>query len=88
MTVAGTTTLKGVMRWMAPELVVPGEGVTSEHRFHTKATDVWAFGLVVYVRVTRTAKELSALIPCSGSNGGEHSVLYAERRSSGDIDND
>ena len=63
MTVAGTTSLKGVMRWMAPELVLPSEGIVSGHRFHTKATDVWAFGLVIYVRTMHTVKSLSALTP-------------------------
>ena len=48
-TIAGTTSIKGNMRWMAPELLIPEEGVVLEHSCHTKATDVWAFGMVVYV---------------------------------------
>ena len=48
-TVAGTEFLKGVMRWMAPELTEPDEGVDRRHPCHTKATDIWAFGMVTYV---------------------------------------
>ena len=36
---------------MAPELLLPEDGVELEHLCHTKATDVWAFGMVVYVYV-------------------------------------
>ena len=49
-TITGTTSIKGNTRWMAPELLLPEEGVELEHSCHTKATDVWAFGMVVYVR--------------------------------------
>ena len=33
---------------MAPELI-DAEDYEGEHSFHTKASDVWAFGMVVYV---------------------------------------
>ena len=46
-TIAGTTTLKGNTRWMAPELIQAPNG--SPNQMHTKATDVWAFGMVTYV---------------------------------------
>jgi serine/threonine protein kinase len=46
-TIAGTKSIKGNMRWMAPELILPGE--EPQHSCHTKATDVWAFGMVAYV---------------------------------------
>ena len=49
MTIAGPTAVKGNTRWMAPELFSLDESV-SEHPAHTKQTDVWAFGMVVYVR--------------------------------------
>ena len=49
-TIVGTTSIKGNTRWMAPELLLPEDGVELEHLCHTKATDVWAFGMVVYVR--------------------------------------
>ena len=48
-TVIGTTALKGVMRWMAPELIEPDEEVGMKNACHTKATDVWAFGMTAYV---------------------------------------
>lgn len=54
-TVIGTTALKGVMRWMAPELIEPDEEVETRHACHTKATDVWAFGMVIYVRAIDSA---------------------------------
>ena len=69
-TVVGTTSLKGVMRWMAPELVMLGEGKSSGHPFHTKATDVWAFGLVVYVCATRPANASSTLTACQEAMAG------------------
>ena len=61
MTVAGTSSLKGVMRWMAPELIIPNEDIQMKHSFHTKATDVWAFGMVAYVRVVRSARIISLM---------------------------
>ena len=48
-TFAGTTSIKGNLRWMAPELLMAEEDVETEHECHTKATDVWAFGMVIYV---------------------------------------
>jgi serine/threonine protein kinase len=33
---------------MAPELMAPAD-IPPKHEFHTKATDVWAFGMVIYV---------------------------------------
>jgi len=57
---ATTNTSTGVMgttRWMAIELFrlnpdETGETETgeTETRMHTKQTDVWAFGMVIYVR--------------------------------------
>ena len=47
-TVAGTTSLKGNTRWMAVELIDTRDPLQN-HQFHTKETDVWAFGMVVYV---------------------------------------
>ena len=52
MTIAGPTSVKGNARWMAPELLgICSVESTSVHEAHTKATDVWAFGMVVYVRI-------------------------------------
>jgi serine/threonine protein kinase len=47
-TVTGTTTMRGNLRYMAPELLSP-QMTYSSHAFQTKESDVWAFGMVVYV---------------------------------------
>jgi serine/threonine protein kinase len=47
-TVTGTTTLKGTTRYMAPELLSP-QAAELEGQFHTKESDVWAYGMVVSV---------------------------------------
>ena len=47
-TVEGTTSFKGSMRWTAPELIVP-PNEPQAHSFQTMASDVWAFGMVIYV---------------------------------------
>lgn len=49
-TFTGTDSLKGNVRWMAIELLDWRlHSSKPEHQFHTKATDVWAFGMVLYV---------------------------------------
>ena len=48
-TVAGTTSLKGSLHWMAVELVNPSSFAPEEGKSHTKKSDIWAFGMVVYV---------------------------------------
>ena len=75
MTVAGTSSLKGVMRWMAPELILPNEESQMKHSFHTKATDVWAFGMVVYVRAVRLVKGF-CLTGWSGGVDGKRSISH------------
>ena len=79
MTVAGTSSLKGVMRWMAPELILPNEEIQMKHACHTKATDVWAFGMVVYVSGMDSAEVCFRLTRWSGGTVGEHSVLHAPK---------
>jgi serine/threonine protein kinase len=68
-TIAGTTSLKGAARWMAPELMAPElmspADTPPTHEFHTKATDVWAFGMVVYVRINITYCECFGLLTVS-----------------------
>jgi serine/threonine protein kinase len=55
-TVAGTKKMKGNVRWMAIELMkeqpVPptDNSDNAPHNFHTKESDIWAFGMVIYVR--------------------------------------
>ena len=46
-TITGTSKLGGNVRWMAPELIQAPGG--SPNQMHTKATDVWAFGMITYV---------------------------------------
>ena len=48
-TISGTQVLKGSVRWAAPELFTPTFH-PSRNYFHTKESDVWAFGVVVFVR--------------------------------------
>ena len=47
-TQTGTSTLKGNARWMAIELLQVG-WEAGAHPFHTKESDVWAFGMTVSV---------------------------------------
>ena len=47
--IPGTNTLKANTRWTARELLGPANEKSGD-RVHTKASDVWAFGMVVYVR--------------------------------------
>lgn len=39
-------TPKGTCRWMSPELLLPPVGQSASH---TKESDIWAFGMIVYV---------------------------------------
>lgn len=55
-TLGGTTSLKGSTRWMAAELMNlspsttgPINGDGNNNQLHTKETDIWAFGMVIYV---------------------------------------
>lgn len=52
-----STSVKGSTRWMAAELLRPDllsdevdGGFQGETAFHTKETDVWAYGMTLYVR--------------------------------------
>ena len=51
LTITRTSTLKGNVRWMAIELVNPSAfaEATQKHEFQTFASDVWAYGMVVFV---------------------------------------
>jgi serine/threonine protein kinase len=47
-----TTSVKGSMRWMAPELFTPPDGASSNQPIEAnEKTDVWAFGMTVYVDI-------------------------------------
>ena len=43
---SNTTTVRGSVRWMAPEFFDSDDPVTE----HSAATDVWGFGATIYVR--------------------------------------
>ena len=50
-TLTGTQTFKGNLRWMAIELINSrGAGGSQSYNFHTRESDVWAYGMVIYVR--------------------------------------
>lgn len=48
-TIAGTQKLRGSIRYMAPELLSHNESELSTHHLHTKASDIWAFGMCAHV---------------------------------------
>lgn len=54
-----TTGGGGTVRWMAVELLAP-KPATSEDGKHTKQTDVWAYGMVIYVSANMNVKEIRA----------------------------
>ena len=47
----GTSSLSGNARWMSIELFNPSvsEDSSRNHELHTKRSDVWAYGMVIYV---------------------------------------
>ena len=47
-TVTGTTAFNFSSRWLAFELIDPSNAAGTA-RLHTKKTDVWALGMVLYV---------------------------------------
>lgn len=49
-----TTSVKGSARWMAVELLDPTANETVDIGNHTKQSDVWAYGMVIYVRIILT----------------------------------
>jgi serine/threonine protein kinase len=51
-TLARMKKMKGNVRWMAIELLEeqPFPAKHTPRNFHTKGSDVWAFGMVIYVR--------------------------------------
>jgi serine/threonine protein kinase len=69
-TIAGTTSLKGNIRWMAPELLSPTD-FAREHEFHTKATDVWAFGMVILVCINSLLQFARSLIALQEALSGK-----------------
>ena len=50
-TLEGTANPKGSARWTAVELIEPDpDDILGTRTFHTKSSDVWAYGMVLYVR--------------------------------------
>ena len=66
-TIAGTSNFKGSIRWMAPELLTSA-GLAREHQLHTNETDVWAFGMTIYVRSSCYIKGTTHDITITGSD--------------------
>ena len=50
-TANSSTGVKGSARWMAIELLTPVADETIEVGRHTRQSDVWAYGMVVYARL-------------------------------------
>ena len=49
-TITGTSSLRGCVTWMASELLNPSAySHGPSHQLHTKSSDVWAFGMILYV---------------------------------------
>lgn len=51
---SGSACAAGSARWMAKELLMVDWDDVNYGK-HTKATDVWAFGMVVYVRLIKSS---------------------------------
>lgn len=50
-TLTGTSTFKGNLRWLAIELINNhGTSGSQARSYHTQKSDIWAYGMVVYVR--------------------------------------
>jgi serine/threonine protein kinase len=85
-TIAGTATFKGSVRWTAPELFKPSDEPL-DHLFHIKASDVWAFGMVIYVRRTLMKTNVCAQ-EYVGSDFWRVAVLQMSQRGASDVVND
>lgn len=74
-----SNSFKGSLRWMAIELLFPGNIGTEKNPRHSKATDVWAYGMVVYVRdviYLSTRDECSFESICIGTSNRETTILF------------
>ena len=61
---SNTTTVRGSVRWMAPEFFHRDNPVTE----HSEATDVWGFGATIYVSFIFNVDWVCANIRASSSN--------------------
>ena len=66
-TVAETKNTKGNVRWMAVELLMNSESGCEKYNVHTKQSNVWAFGMVVYVGGNIVVSNLSLIIAAGAS---------------------
>ncbi|KAL5482460.1 hypothetical protein ACEPAI_9054 [Sanghuangporus weigelae] len=48
-----TDYLRGTTQWMAPELFYSDEGAEATEAKHSKETDVWAYGMVLYEMISK-----------------------------------
>ncbi|KAL5519856.1 hypothetical protein ACEPAG_1516 [Sanghuangporus baumii] len=48
-----TDNIRGTTRWMAPELFYSDEGAEATESKHSKETDVWAYGMVLYEMISK-----------------------------------
>jgi hypothetical protein len=57
---------------MSMELLQPQvlEGDAAKHQFHTRESDVWAYGMVVNVSLTRLSKVSRKIKPTTICNAG------------------
>ena len=61
---SNTTTMRGSVRWMAPEFFRDIDPVTE----HSEETDVWGFGATIYVSFIFNVDWVCANICASSSN--------------------
>lgn len=59
--------LRGTVRWMAVELFLSGE---SKEPVHSKETDVWAFGMVLNVRIAMSITKPFLSFPLGTADEG------------------
>ena len=55
--VTSATQAPGTVRWMAFELF----GLDDDHVEHTKASDMWAYGMIIYVSIFHLMESLCSL---------------------------
>lgn len=89
-----TASVKGSTRWMAVELLKINYEATSLSRNsaeHTKETDVWAYGMVIYVGVMSTFAvrftDTLLILPSSGITNRRSAIQNPQARCSSIVSN-
>ncbi|KAE9404200.1 kinase-like protein [Gymnopus androsaceus JB14] len=72
---ATTSTMKGAIRWMAPELIVQGRGLSVKSSLHQTSRDIYAFGCTV-VEVNKSLPILTLRLPFHEQRN-DAAVLYS-----------